>query len=161
MAIALQDGLFVWQKVAKALTNANPGISQPFRELKTYLATQGGNPQLQFIPFTAEQIVTAGGYSPDVDACTIYGVYGKARRTSATTNAYFQLFDQTDNTASTTLITFVHRINLTGDAWGAVFPGGFYKHATELTIAADDTVAGATESTAALAADGFVIIGAA
>jgi hypothetical protein len=159
MAIALQDGVLVWQKVAKALANANPASQKAFYDLKTYLTTQGQNPQLQFVPFTAAQITTAGGYSPDVDACTIYGVYGKARRTTGTTASFIQLFNQADNTASTTLITFVNRVNAVGQQFAAIFPTG-YPHTTELTIAADTTVAGDTESSSADAVDGFVIVGA-
>src|SRR5882724_8559266 len=102
MAIALQDGLYVWQKVAKALAGANPGIAQPFRELKTYIATQLGNPQLQFVPFTAAQIVTNLGYSPDVDANTIYAVYAKGSRTTGTTASFFAIHAATDNSATTT-----------------------------------------------------------
>ncbi len=158
MAIALQDGLYVWLKVSKALAGANPGVSQPFREFKTYVATQLGNPQLQFVPYTAAQITTAGGYSPDVDACKVYAVYGKGARTTGTTAAYFQLFDQADNTASTTLITFETRLNAVGQLFAALWPAGM-PHATDLTIASDTTVAGATESDAADAANGFVIIG--
>ncbi len=103
--------------------------------------------------------MTAGGYSPDVDAARVYFVWFKGRRTSGTTNAYFQLFDQTTNTASTTLIVLETRINITGQSFCAIFGQGLLL-TTELTIAADTTVAGDTESSAADACDGFVIVGA-
>jgi len=159
MAIALQDGGLVWQKVKQALVGANPGSQNAFRVLREYLATQGGNPQLQIVPYSAELITTAAGYSPDVDACTIYGVYGKGRRTTGTTSSFFQLFAQADNTASTSLIIFGTRFKATGQQFASVFPTGLACE-TELTIAADTTVAGDTESSAADACDGFVLIGA-
>lgn len=158
MALSLQEGIFVWQKVAKALAGANPGVSQPFRELKTYIATQLGNPQLQFIPFTAEQIVTAGGFpAADVPA-TLYAVYAKGRRTTGTTASFLQVFAQANNTASTSLITHVSRFMAVGQVVGVVYPAGI-AHETAITVAADTTVAGDTESSAADAADGFIIVG--
>ncbi len=159
MALSTQDGVLVWQKVAKALLGANPAQAAAFRDLKNYITTQGGNPQLQFVPFTAAQIVTAGGFAAADVACTVYGVYGKGARTSGTTAAFFQLFAQADNTASTTLITYGTRFMAAGQSFAAVFPSGL-AHETALTIAADTTVAGATESSAADACNGFVIIGA-
>lgn len=159
MAIALQDGVIVWQKVKQALVGANPASQAAFRVLREYLATQGGNPQLQFVPFTAAQIVTNGGYSPDVDACNVYGVYAKGARTSGTTQAFFQLFNQTDNTASTTLILYGTQFAAAGQQVATIWPTGL-PFSTELTIACDTTVAGATESSAADAANGFVLVGA-
>lgn len=159
MANALQDGIFVWQKVAKALAGANPGISQPFRELKTYIATQLGNPQLQFIPFTAEQIVTAGGFAALDVPGTLYAVYAKGRRTSGTTSAFFQVFAQANNTASTTLIVLLNRFKAAGQSFGYVNPAGLAIE-TAITLASDTTVAGDTESSAADACDGFIVIGA-
>jgi hypothetical protein len=158
MAIALQDGVLVWQKVAKALAGANPGVSQPFREFKTYIATQLGNPQLQFVPFTAEQIVTNGGYSPDVDASTLYAVYAKGRRTTGTTSAFFAVHAATDNSATTSTI-MTSRFKAVGQVFAYLSPSGIAVE-TELTVSAATAVGGATESSAADAADGFVLIGA-
>ncbi len=158
MAIALQDGLYVWLKVAKALAGANPANAAAFRELKTYIATQGGNPQLQFVPFTAEQITTNHGYSPDVDANTLYGVYLKGRRTSGTTSSFVTVHAATTGDASTTsVVTF--RFKAVGQSYALVAPTGIAIE-TELAIEADTAVAGGTESTTADAADGFVVIGA-
>lgn len=160
MALSLQDGTFVWQKVAKALAGANPGVSQPFRELKTYIATQLGNPQLQFIPFTAEQITTAGGFAAADAPATLYAIYAKGRRTTGTTSAFFQVFAQANNTASTTLIIDGTRFKAAGQVYSSIYPSGKAVE-TAITIASDTTVAGDTESSAADAADGFIIVGAA
>jgi hypothetical protein len=158
MANALQDGIFVWQKVAKALAGANPGISQPFRELKTYMATQAGNPQLQFIPFTAEQIVTNTGFQALDVAGTLYAVYAKGRRTTGTTSSFFAVHAATTNGATTTTI-LTERFKAVGQAFGFVSPAGIAVE-TAITLSAADAVGGATESTAADAADGFIVIGA-
>lgn len=161
MALSLQDGVQVWQKVKNALTvgNANPGIQNAFRVLREYLATQGGNPQLQFIPYTAAGITTNGGFAATDAACTVYGVYGKGARTTGTTQAFFQLFNQADNTASTTLILYLTQLAAAGQSFGAVFPTGI-AFSTSVTVASDTTVAGATESAAADACNGFVLVGA-
>ena len=158
MAIALQDGVQVWQKVKQALVGANPTNQAAFRVLREYLATQGQNPQLQFIPFSAAQIVTNGGYSPDVDACTVYGFYVKGRRTTGTTASFIALHAATDNSATTTTIA-TSRFKVTGQSFAMVFPAGLACE-TELTVSAATTVGGPTESAEADAGDGFVLIGA-
>ncbi len=158
MAVSLQDGILVWQKVAKALAGASPANAATFRELKNYLTTQGGNPQLQFIPYTAEQSIAAGGTDLVGGASTIYGFYAKGRRTSATTAAYLAIHAAATNGATTTTVV-TERFNLTGQSYSTVMPTGIAVE-TGLTISAADAVGGATESTAALSADGFVIVGA-
>lgn len=158
MAISLQNSQLVWQKVAKALAGASPAAQEAFRNLKTYIATQGGNPQLQFVPFSAEQITTDGGYTPVVGTALVYGWYAKARRSSGTTAAFMSLHDATTNGATTTTIDTA-KFNLTGqDAFGIHSIG--FRLGTDLTVACATAVGGATESSAADAADGFVIVGA-
>lgn len=160
MALATQSGNLAWQKVKNALTaaNANPAAERAFRGLKEYIAQQKRNIDLQFIPYSAEGIVTNGGYSPDVDACTIYGFWAKGRRTTGTTSSFLAVHDATDNSATTTTI-FTERLKATGQEFAWVSGVG-QPIATEITISAATAVGGATESTAADAADGFILIGA-
>lgn len=158
MALSLQDGIQVWQKVAKALANANPGVTQPFREFKTYFATQLGNPQLQFIPFTAEQIVTNTGFQAADAAGTLYAYYAKGRRTTGTTASFVALHAAADNAATTTTI-FTERFKAVGQVAAGLFPAGIAVE-TAFTVSAATTVGGPTESSAADAADGFILIGA-
>ena len=164
MALVLEDGQNVWRKVdhhfsGQGTTN-HPALQEQFRALKKYLVEQKGNPQLAFVPYSAELIVTAGGYAAADAACKVYGIYVKGRRTTGTTFAFVQLFAQADNTASTSLIFHLTRLGVTGQKAGEIWPDGVAVE-TALTIASDTTVAGATESAAADAADGFVIYGAA
>jgi hypothetical protein len=158
MALSLQDGVQVWQKVKQGLVNANPASQAAFRVLREYLATQGGNPQLQYIPYTAAQIVTNTGFQAADAACTVFGVYGNGARTSGTTAAFFALHAAADNAATTTTI-FTTRLKVTGQSFAAIFPFGLACE-TALTPSCATAVGGATESSAADACNGFVLIGA-
>jgi hypothetical protein len=166
MTIALQEQHLVWQKVAAALAGStgstrNSGLSAQlqFKSLRQYLAThKGPQVKLQFIPFTAEDIVTNTGYSPDVDASTLYAVYANGRRTTGTTSAFFAIHAATTNGATTTTI-MTARFKAAGQAFVFTSGDGIAVE-TELTISAADAVGGATEATAADAADGFVLVGA-
>jgi hypothetical protein len=158
MALSLQDGVQVWQKVKQALTNANPATQNAFRVLREYIATQGQNPQLQFVPFTAAQIVTNNGFAAADVACTLYGVYANGARTTGTTSAFFAIHAAADNSATTTTI-LTERFKATGQSFGAVFPSGMAVE-TALTVSCATAVGGATESSAADAANGFVLVGA-
>lgn len=158
MAFTGQDGGLVWQKVAKALAGANPAHAAAFRELRVYIATQGGNPQLQFAPYTAEQAVTNLGVDLIGGASTVYGFYAKGRRTSGTTASFLAIHAAGDNSATTTTL-ITSRFKVTGQAFAYVSAPGVACE-TGCTISAATAVGGATESSAADAADGFVLVGA-
>jgi hypothetical protein len=158
MAFTGQDGILVWQKVAKALLGANPASQAAFRDLKNYMTTQGGNPQLQFVPYTSAQAVVNNGTSLVGGACTLYGWYAKAARTTGSTASFQSLHDAADNTATTTT-QVTRRINLTGQQFAYTDPVGL-ACATDVVISAATAVGGATESAAADATNGFVIVGA-
>lgn len=169
MALATQNANLVRQKAYTAVYSAlkvgtttaqSPYHFYAIKALFLHLAANKGNPDLQFIPYAAEDIATGTtGYNPDVDACKVYAFYIAGRRASATTVAFISLHDATTNGATTTTIA-TQRLNLTGQQALFVWPDGF-PIATDITIASADAVGGSTETTAALAADGFVIIGAA
>lgn len=175
MAVVTQSANLVWQKVKNAISVANPVLAagtnpptgQPgatgaasgaFLDLKMYLSQQKRNPDLQFIPFASEDAIAANGDLMITGAGTLYAIYVRGRRTSATTASFFQAFDALDNTTATaTLVTSL--FNVTGQEIVWINATGTMKFATGLTVAFDTTVAGATESTAALSGDGFVIVG--
>ena len=158
MALAVQDGVQVWQKVKQGLTGANPAAQNAFRVLREYLATQGGNPQLQYIPYTAAQQVTNLGTSLVGGACTLYGWYAKGARVSGTTAAFWALHDAADNSASTTTVDTA-KSKVTGDQLAVIHPQGV-AIATDVVISSATSVGGATESAAADASNGFVLVGA-
>ena len=159
MAVVLESSQLVWQKVKNALANAGPASQEAFRGLKQYLATQGGNPDLQFISYSEAQAIVDHGTDLVGAACKLYGFYGKASRTSGTNVAFVAIHAAADNSATTTTLDTV-RIKAAGQTFSIIHPRG---HASEtgLTIASATTVGGPTESTTPDGADGFVVIGAA
>ena len=159
MAVVLQSGNLVWEKVKKATANAGPEVRLAFKALRDFLVSQKGNPDLQFVAYSAEQAATDHGTVLIDAACTLYGWYGKARRTSATTVAFQALHAAATNDATTTTVVTA-LINATGQRFSHITGQG-RSIATSLTVASADAVGGSTETTAALASDGFVIIGAA
>lgn len=148
----------VWNRVNKALAGANPATQEAFLKLKVYLSTQKGNPALQFASFTAEQAVTNLGTDLIGGACTLYGFYAKGRRTTGTTASFLAIHAAADNSATTTTLVTA-RFKAVTQSFGSVFPDGLACE-TGLAISAATAVGGATESSTADAADGFVIVGA-
>ncbi len=158
MAFTPEDGNLVWQKVRQALIGAGPEAQNAFKALKEFIVSQKGNPQLQFVAYSAEQAVTDHGVDLVGGACTVYGIYGKGRRTTGTTSSFLGLNAATTGDATTTTI-FTTRLKLTGQRF--VFTTGFgLACETGCTICAATTVGGPTESSAADAADGFILVGA-
>lgn len=165
MALALQDSQLVWAKVIKALetqvvgtagTGCNPAAQAAFKGLKQYLVEQGGNPQLQFVPFS-EANMDANGGTPIVDApCTLYGIY--IRKNTSATDAYVKLYDDvTDDTTAGDQIIAIPLMVENQDAFeihprGQAFPTGIVvtEHTTSIGV-----------SDASEGGDGFILIGAA
>lgn len=158
MALTTESSNRVWQKAATFLEFANPATKEAFLRLKIYLASQKKNIDLQYVPFTAEQAVTNLGTSLVGGACTIYAFYAKGRRTTGTTSAFLALHDASDNSATTTTL-FTSRFKVTGEAHQLIDPIGQVV-ATDVVVSCATAVGGATESSAADAADGFIIVGA-
>jgi len=165
MALATQNANLVRQKAYNFAnsggTVAGSAHAEIWRELKAYflhLAVNKGNPDLQFIPFNAAQVTTAAGYNPDVDACTLYAVYLRGRRTTGTTAAFFSVHDATTDAATTTTV-WTFKFNVTGQEYFASSPDGFVI-ATDITVGTATTVGGTVDSAEADACDGFLIIGA-
>ena len=159
MAVVLENSQLVWKKVRNALANANPAHQEAFQSLRRYLSTQGRNPDLQFIKYDEADSLVAAGTDLVGAACTLYGWYGKAKRTTGTTSAFVALHAAADNSATTTTIA-TNRIKLTGQTFSELYPRGLASE-TGLTISSATAVGGATESTTPDGADGFVVIGAA
>lgn len=162
MAVSTQDSNLVWQSVKKALANANPAAVEAFQALKIYLATQKGNPDLQFIPFSDALLTTATGYSPVGAACTFYGVYFAKTGTSGTgtgTDSWLTIANDASNvTDATKFIALM--TSVAGQQVFATYPHGL-AFGTDLTISGETSAQDGTESTAGDSGNGFVIIGAA
>lgn len=169
MALATQNANLVRQKAYNAVYGTGTGTATnsvsphhfyAIKALFLHLAANKRNPDLQFVAYTAEQATANGGFSPDVDAHTLYAWFAKGRRTSGTTAAFETVLDGVSglDSAVTTQVT-VQRTRAVGEQWLIVWPEG-YAMATDLTIHSTTTLAGVTESTAANSTDGFFIIGA-
>lgn len=160
-AKALVAPNLVWQKVTAALANANPGIQQQFKALKSYLA-QTTNPDLQFLAFTDAQVTTDTGTQLATGAGRLYGFYVKKSGTAGTgtaTDSFVGIVDSaTVNTSfASLLLAELVLLNINDeraftDPVGVVVANGW-------NISAGTTTTLTTESTAGDAGPGFIIIG--
>ena len=157
MALSLEDGNLVWQKVKIALANANPAIQCAFAELKKWLAQQKGNPTLQFKQFTEADCDAAGGTAILDAAHKLYAIYIK-KENSATDNFFWAYDDATnDGTAGDARVSLP--LLVANDESFYINPKGLdmaaglvvTQYATDALGAVDGSNGG----------DGFVIVGAA
>lgn len=156
MALTLQSSHLVWQKVAKALANANPAAQKAFKGLKEYLATQGGNPNLEFYFFSEAQADDADGTGIVDAASELFGVYIK--KANAATDNWFKLYnnatvDTTDGDAMVAL-----PLLLANEEAFAIYPGGL-DFSVGITVTQHTTLIGTTDGSDG--GDGFLIVGAA
>lgn len=166
MALALQDGTFAWQTVFHTLATQNAGrvAVEAFIKLQGFIVGAKGNPQLQVIPFSSISTADPGiaqdtGYSP-IGAVTslVYAFFAKNQNVGDGTDSYIRLYNATTNTAIAS--AFVSGfIQAAGDEFLYIASQGV-RFATDLTISADTGAGAGTESAAANAAVGFVLVGA-
>jgi hypothetical protein len=161
MAISVENANLVRQKVKIALADAHPAIQAAFEDLQKYLATQGKNPDLQFLPFAAADVDTGADGKVLADAaCKLYGVYAKRVSDVDTTAAFLNVADDaTDNSVAADAVV-VLRTNVASQIGCAIFPAGIAM-AAGVVVSATTAPAGTTESAATESSNGFVIIGAA
>lgn len=160
MALALEEGNKVWQKVNMALANANPAVQAGFRGLKVWLAQQKRNPDLQLVPFLATSVDDAGGHDLGIDAaCRVYAIFGKKAATA--TDVYLYLFDDAtnDNGAGTDGRANLVFLEASQEAF-AIYPTGI-PIVDGVVIKAYTDFDGTTDSTDTDCPNGFVLLGAA
>ncbi len=173
MALALQDENLVWQKVGKALSvqqaglsgsSASPVSQNVFKALKLTLATSKLAPQLQFVPFSYANVTGSTGYQFGISgAFHLYGVYAKKTGTG-TTGTYLDFFDAETTTASSLKAAAYMSTGTSGagpgDEIAWTWPAGV-AFATDVTVIAATTATGGTASTGASdVINGFAVIGA-
>jgi hypothetical protein len=173
-ALSTQSAGLVRQKAYNAVYGTGTGTSSdsvsPYhfyavKALFLHLAANKGNPDLQFLPYAAEDaVVDGGGTTLVTGALTLYAWFGKARRTSGTTASYEALYDisNTGATGDSDIIgddITVQKIKATGQQFFCVHPDG-WAVATGLAVNSTTAIDGATQSSAANSTDGFVIVGA-
>ena len=162
MALSLESGNLVWQKVRKALVNANPAIQGQFKALKEYMVSQKRNPDLQFIPFNEAVLVQATGYSPIGGVTsTLYGVFFIKNGTSGTgtgTDSWLTIANDASNVTDATKFVAL-MTSVASQQVSAVYPNGLI-FGTDLTISGETSAQDGTESTANDSGNGFVVVGA-
>jgi hypothetical protein len=171
MALVTQSANLVRQKAYNAVYGTGTGTSADsvspyhFYAIKQFFlhwAMNHGNADLQFIPYSAEDSIVNHGTALMDAACTLYVWFGKARRTTATTDAFETLYNAAAIGGDSDVIgdeITIQRINLTGQQFLNVHPNGWIASAG-IVIQSTTAVEGASESTAALSTDGFIIVGA-
>lgn len=172
MALSLQSAGLVRQKAYNAVYGSGTGTAtdsvSPYhfyaiKALFLHVAANLGNPDLQFVPYAAEDAVTStDGVTLADTACTLYAWFEKARRTTGTTAAFEWLYNGAAGGGDSDPVgdeIAVQRFNATGQQFLLVHPNGF-PIPTALSVVSTTAIDGTTESTAANAGDGFVIIGA-
>jgi hypothetical protein len=160
MALSLEDGNKVWQRVKIALADANPATQMAFAGLKTWLAQQKGNPQLQFVPFLSTSVDDAGGHDLGIDAaCRVYAFWGKKAATA--TDVYLYIFDDATNDAGAGTDGRANLVFLEASKEAfAIYPSGI-PIVDGVVVKAYTDFDGTTDSTDTDCPNGFVILGAA
>lgn len=163
----------VWQKVNLALSTqgsagvsgaASPASVNAFRALKLQLATQEGNPDLQFFPFSEADVdITASGFTGPTGAFTLYGAWVKKSETG-TGVSFLEIRNQINTTYGTgaTGVLVSIRSSGPGDETAFTAPGGVrFTQTTGSALVAATTINGATSVTGDTnSVHGFLIIAA-
>lgn len=156
MAITVENPNLVRQKVKIALMNARPDIQEQFKDFFQYHATQGGNADLEFVPFSEAQADDADGTGIVDAACKVVAVY--AKKNSSATDAYLKFYDSAtvDTTASQQILAFP--LLIASEQIGYFQPGGI-SMANGVTVTQHTDSTGSTD--ASEGGDGFILIKAA
>lgn len=148
---------FLQQSTGTSTASVSPYCLYAIKSLFLHLAGNKGNPDLQYVPYTAEQAIVAAGTSLVGGACTLYAWFAKGRRTSGTTASWQTILDAAANSTDASVIASM-RFKLTGDQFVQIYPNGIAL-ATDALIAAVTISSGSVESSTADASDGFIIVG--
>lgn len=167
MALALESASVVARKVKNYTTGLSTGVptnkgswaARAFDQFFQDWAANKGNADLQLVRYTGTSIEGASGEDTGIDAAhRVYAFYGK--KTATAEDVYIYLFDDATNDAGAGTDG---RANLalleTGNEGFAFYPSGI-PMVDGLVVKAYTDFDGTTDTTAAAAPNGFVIIGA-
>ena len=169
-ATSFQDQNLVWQKVFQALAGqaqsgvsgaANPASHNAFRALKLQMATQKGNPQLQFFPFGEADVDAATGFAGPTGAFTLYGAWGKKSGTG-TTKAFLEFRNGISGGAAASGVLVSMRFSGPGDEAEYISPSGLpFGQTTGSLVFSVTAINGTTATTGdSDSQHGFLVIGA-
>lgn len=165
VAKSLEGANLVWQRVNEFMY-ANNGQSLMratfLRDVKGFLATQKGNPKLQFVYWTGltSEVVTTAEVS--TGGATLYALYNIKPATNSTSTAcYFKANDSATTAggasgANAGICTVGLLLNK--DEVGMIFQPGLVL-ATGIVVECSTTAAGGTDSSAGDGTNGFAILG--
>lgn len=158
MAFSGENANLTWQRVQIALDslNASPHTVAAFKRLKSFLAQDKGNPNLQFIPIDKTVNGSDGGNADTVlcsGAARIYGFF--VRKNTGTTAGYNKISNHASAIQAQGEIiladTQVSEESVFTSNKGKVFSTG-------LTYASVTAYNGTTHSTTANSCSGFALI---
>lgn len=162
VAKSLEGANLVWQRANNALwtLSSSPVEKAAFlRTLKQWLATQKGNPKLQYLSFSdvaAADVATVPELS--TGGCTIYALYAKKQNTA--TDAYFKVNDSATvaGGASGANMKITLPLLVGNDEIAVIFQPGLI-FATGIRVASETTAAGGTPTTTGDGPNGFIVVG--
>lgn len=163
-AKSLEGANLVWQRVNEfMLLQQGTAPTSPvtraavLRDLKGWLATQKGNPKLQYQSFT--NVTSAVNVGVSTGGATLWALFVKKQNTA--TAAYFR-YNDTNNTvggaSGANMIGVIPMANA-GDEVLTVFTPNGYALTTGLGVESATTAAGGTDSTSGDGPNGFAIFG--
>jgi hypothetical protein len=149
MAIATQDPVLAWRRLATLALSFSPSTQAALAALKSYLVQQGGNPKLQIVVF--DELSDTDVVIADA-ACTLYGI---VLHKDTTTKTYSK-FTNNASTGSDATADMAIMSSVIGDH-AITFPKG-EAWSTGITAQGTTTVNGGTGS-GTNGCKGFAIIG--
>ena len=166
MALSLQSGNLVWQKVKNFLSNqnvaskgANPVTQNAFLALKQYLAQNKRNPDLQFVPIDGTVNSSDGGASTAQVlanvACTLYAIYLFKK---GATETVFKGSNHATVAATNGTQDLAIAATVAGDVF-EIYPDGRVE-SVGLTVTENTDRTGSTLTLLANQMSGFAVIGA-
>lgn len=164
-AFALEGANQVWNRVNNYISpNSGSGIaasplaSYLFRDLKRWLATQKGNPQLGFYTFESTSVDDAGGQLLATGVASVLAVYAKKQATA--TDVFLWAIDDVDDDSTLSTKGNIMMAMLAASEESYYFNPAGIAFGLGLVMKAYTTPLGTTDSTASDCPNGFVIVAA-
>lgn len=162
VAKSLEGANLVWQRVNEFMSTSDSSPVQKaafLRSLKSWLATQKGNPKLQYLSFSnvdTHDVATV----PELSAsgCTMFALFAKKQATD--TDAYFKVNDSATVCGGANGANMKITIPLLAskDEVAMIFQPG-YIFATGIRVASETTAAGGSDTATGDGPNGFIIVG--
>lgn len=165
VAKSLEGANLVWQRVNELMfTNNSSPVSRAafLRSLKSWLATQKGNPKLQYLSFSAVSAHDTKT-TPELSTggATLYALYAIVKKGGTDAISAFKWNDSASACGGANGANMIGGAKFANDKdeFSAIYQPG-YPLATGLIVAAETTMAGGTDSSTTHGTyNGFAIVG--